>query len=127
MSHVLEHYPFPHQWLQKAKELLAPGGIVVICVPNMFSLDRLIKNLIKRCGLFINKWEAWRTPDHLFEPTLKAMKILFNDENFKIVEAYSYSRKRNPSASPFWSWYYRKMFLGTNLRFIISPENNIKQ
>lgn len=126
MSHVLEHFPFPHQWLQKSKELLAPGGIVVICVPNMFSLDRLFKNLIKRCGLFINKWEAWRTPDHLFEPTLKAMKHLFDSENYKIIESYSYSRKRSPTASPFWSFYYRKLFFGTNLRFIVTPVNNKK-
>ena len=39
MSHVLEHVPDPNHWLQKAKEMLETDGILVINVPNKFSLS----------------------------------------------------------------------------------------
>jgi len=119
MSHVIEHYPFPQKWLRKAKELLEEDGIVVISVPNMFSLDRLIKRIVKKAGLFKNTWEAWRTPDHLFEPTIPAMKFLFASENLTIVDYYSYSRKSAHKKSFFAKLFHKKWRLGSNLKFVV--------
>ena len=121
MSHVLEHFPSPNLWLQKAATLLAPDGILVISVPNMFSADRLIKNVTKRLGLFVNKWEAWRTPDHLFEPTYKAMQYLFDSQKFKIIDCYSYSRTKAHDDTVFTRLYHHKWRLGSNLKFIVKP------
>jgi len=123
MSHVLEHYPMPHIWLRKAKEIMEKDGILVISVPNMFSLDRLVKNLIKRLGLFINKWESWRTPDHLFEPTVKSMKYLINTEGFVIVDYFSYSRNKREIDKGFGKIYHRKFRLGSNLKFIVKSQH----
>ena len=122
ISHVIEHFPFPHVWLQKAKTLLDKDGILVICVPNMFSLDRSVKRVVKKMGLFKNTWESWRTPDHLFEPTVRAMKYLFKSEGFNIIDHYSYSRKKMNVDSWAGRVYHRFFRFGSNLKFIVKPE-----
>ncbi len=122
MSHVIEHYPFPHNWLQKAKTLLEDDGILVVSVPNMFSLDRLVKRFVKKIGLFKNAWESWRTPDHLFEPTINAMNYLFKSEGFKIIDYYTYSRKKMNINSFTGRIYHRYFRLGSNLKFIVKPQ-----
>jgi len=124
MSHVIEHYPFPHLWLQKAKELLESDGILVVSVPNMFSLDRLIKHVVKKLRLFKNAWEPWRTPDHLFEPTINAMKFLFKSEGYLIIDYHSYSRKKMNVNSLPGRIYHRFFRFGSNLKFIVKPKKD---
>jgi 2-polyprenyl-3-methyl-5-hydroxy-6-metoxy-1,4-benzoquinol methylase len=119
MSHVIEHYPNPHLWLQKAKSLLTPGGIIVIKVPNMFSPDRRFKVFLKRIGLRKGKWEPWRTPDHLFEPTMPSMLRLFAMNGLKVRLAYTYSRKNLVSDTLWQRFIYRKLGIGNNLKFIL--------
>ena len=119
ISHVIEHFPFPRLWLQKAKILLENEGILVVSVPNMFSLDRLVKHVTKKLGLFKNAWESWRTPDHLFEPTVSAMKFLFKSEGFIIIDYYSYSRKKMNIDSWAGRIYHRFFRFGSNLKFIV--------
>jgi len=121
MSHILEHYPYPNEWLQKVRQLLMPTGILVVNVPNMFSLDRKYKRTIKRLGLYRGNWESWRTPDHLFEPTVPAMLKLFEKNNFKVLGYYSYSKKDIISQSFFSRIYRRKWLFGSNLRFYATP------
>ena len=124
MSHVIEHYPYPHVWLQKAKSLLEEDGILVISVPNMFSLDRLVKHVTKKLGLFKNAWESWRTPDHLFEPTAPAMKFLFKSEGFQTIDYYSYSRKKMNINSLLGRIYHRFFRFGSNLKFILKYQKD---
>jgi 2-polyprenyl-3-methyl-5-hydroxy-6-metoxy-1,4-benzoquinol methylase len=38
MSHVIEHVPNPVEWLQHAKAILEEDGVLVINVPNKYSL-----------------------------------------------------------------------------------------
>ena len=42
MSHVLEHVEDPVQLLAKVKNWLAPGGVVIIVVPNAESIHRIV-------------------------------------------------------------------------------------
>lgn len=42
LAHVLEHVDTPHETLQIAKRLLAPGGVLIVDVPNAMSLHRQI-------------------------------------------------------------------------------------
>jgi 2-polyprenyl-3-methyl-5-hydroxy-6-metoxy-1,4-benzoquinol methylase len=120
LSHVLEHIPNPNEWLQKAYELLEDNGVLVICVPNMFSLSRRIKLLMRKTGLRSGRWkELWRTPDHLFEPTIRGMKYLFNQNNFSILNYYTYSRKDPVSGSRINWLIQRKFKIGSNLRYYL--------
>ncbi len=120
MSHVIEHIPNPVEWLKKSEELLTKNGVLVIAVPNMFSLSRRVKLFFQRIGLRSGEWkENWRTPDHLFEPTIPSMVRLFSENNFKVLDYYSYSRKNMTSKGIISALINRKFYLGSNLRFYV--------
>jgi 2-polyprenyl-3-methyl-5-hydroxy-6-metoxy-1,4-benzoquinol methylase len=126
MSHVLEHVPDPNQWLQKAKRMLDSSGILVINVPNKFSFSYRLQHLFTKLRLkkqFSNSWnDASRTPDHLFEPTIRSMKYLLNKNNYEILDYYTYSR-RDPASngSIFSKTVNRLMKVGSNITFISRP------
>jgi SAM-dependent methyltransferase len=127
MSHVLEHIPNPNEWLQKARSLLEKNGILVINVPNKFSWGRLFQHYLYKMKLkkqFSSSWkDPTRTPDHLFEPTIPAMKYLLKKNGYRIIKYYTYSRKDPASNRSFFSIFFnRKLKTGSNLAFITSPE-----
>ncbi|MDD3877933.1 MAG: class I SAM-dependent methyltransferase [Bacteroidales bacterium] len=124
MSHVLEHFPHPELWLKKAASLLEDDGILIISVPNMFSADRKIKRFIKRLGLMKNLWESWRTPDHLFEPTIPAMKVFLKKNGFEIIDYYTYSRTKLNVNTFFGNIYHRKLRLGSNMKFFLKAQKH---
>lgn len=116
MCHVIEHIPNPVDWLEQSKKLLAGGGILVISVPNALSLARRFKVFLKRIGLRKGKWEAWRTPDHLFEPTIPSI-IQFLDRNgFEVIHYKTYSKKKMIDPSAWGKWMHQKRYWGSNLR-----------
>ncbi len=121
MSHVIEHIPDPHLWLRKTKTVLAPGGIIVICVPNMFSLSRRVKLFFKRIGLRRGRWEAWRTPDHLYEPTVPSFRKLFEMNGYTVLHVETYSRAQPVPRSFFGKIFHKEWKQGSNLRFIVTP------
>lgn len=126
MSHVLEHVPDPNRWLQHARGLLTKNGVLVINVPNKFGIGNRMQHLFYRAGLkkqFANGWsDPSRTPDHLFEPTLKSMKYLLKKNGFEILEHYTYSRKDPVSNSTLPSRVLNRWLKkGTNLAFITRP------
>lgn len=126
MSHVLEHIPNPNEWMEKAKTLLTDNGILVINVPNKFSINFRAQYFFYKLGLkkqFSSSWnDPSRTPDHLFEPTVASMKYLLKKHNFEILDHYSYSRKDPVSnASLFSKLMNRWLKWGSNLTFIVRP------
>jgi SAM-dependent methyltransferase len=127
MSHVLEHVPDPNKWLQHARKLLTPGGILVINVPNKYGLGNRMQHLFYKTGLkrqFANGWkDASRTPDHLFEPTRKSMLYLLQRNGYEVLEDYTYSR-RDPvsNGSVFSKFLNRSLKKGSNLAFITRPK-----
>jgi SAM-dependent methyltransferase len=62
--HSLEHLPRPAEALGKAAELLAPGGVLVIAVPNSDSLQ---------ARAFGDRWLALDLPRHLVHLPAKAL------------------------------------------------------
>lgn len=127
MSHVLEHIPNPNEWLQKAKTLLEKDGILVINVPNKYSWGRLLQHFLYRMKIkkqFSSTWKnPARTPDHLFEPTIPAMKYILKKNGFRIIEFYSYSRNDPSSNKTFFSKFInRYLKAGSNLAFITSQD-----
>lgn len=69
MYHSLEHVPDPAYVIERAYNLLSPGGIVVIEVPNLNSFDSRIDNT--------RKLASYDVPRHLshFEPRVLASKL----------------------------------------------------
>lgn len=124
MSHVIEHIPNPVEWIKKSAEILEEGGILAMSVPNMNSLDRRLKLFLKNIGLRKGKWkENWRTPDHLFEPTIKSTLKFLAENGFEVLEYYTYSRKDMDATSLFGRIYNRRLKQGSNLRFFATPKN----
>ena len=126
MSHVLEHVPDPNEWLRKAKQMLEKDGILVINVPNKFSLSFRLQHLFTRLGIkkqFSDSWtDSSRTPDHLFEPTIKSMKYILEKNSYEILEHYTYSRRDPASNGSLFSKLMNRSFkVGSNITFISRP------
>lgn len=64
LNHVLEHLEDPISALQRGRELLAPGGRVVLLYPNPSSLGARI---------YRADWLAWDVPRHLVLPAGKQL------------------------------------------------------
>lgn len=126
MSHVIEHVPHPNLWLQKAKEMLDDEGILVINVPNKFSLSFRMQHFFVKLGVkkqFSDAWaDATRTPDHLLEPTIGAMKYLLAQNDYEVLEYYTYSRRDPASNGSLKSKLMNRWLkVGSNLAFITRP------
>ena len=127
MSHVMEHIPNPKLWLHKAREVLEPGGILVINVPNKFSFSFRLQHLFVKLGVKKQFSDAWadpsRTPDHLFEPTVPSMLRFLKENNYEVLDFFSYSRKDPVSNRSMMSKLTnRSMHIGSNLSFITTPK-----
>jgi SAM-dependent methyltransferase len=130
MSHVIEHVPNPVEWLHQAKSMLEDDGILVINVPNKYSLAFRVQHLFYKTGLkpqFSSTWtDPARVPDHLYEPNVKSMLMLFDSNGFEVLEYFSYSRKDPVSnRSLFSKFYNRVLYKGSNLSFIVRPAKKV--
>lgn len=75
--HVLEHVHDLHGYMEKLKNLLAPGGKLFIAVPNYTSYDaRVYKKF----------WAAYDVPRHLYHFSPKAMKSLWAKHGLRVQQ-----------------------------------------
>lgn len=74
MNHVLEHVRDPGITLKRVAELLSPGGVVRIEVPNLASLSNRGKNFQSRHGLKKNPWKHYSTDHHFWFFTPKTLR-----------------------------------------------------
>ncbi len=74
--HVLEHVHQLHQYIERLKELLAPGGKIFIAVPNYTSLDADIYRL---------QWAAYDVPRHLYHFTPASIKVLMEKHGLRLL------------------------------------------
>lgn len=91
--HVFEHLHRPREVLARAFELLAPGGWIVLSLPNLESLQAF---------WFRRHWFAFDDiPRHLFHYSPASLRILLQDARFEIAAQRFFSRIVN-----FHSWKY---------------------
>lgn len=119
-SHVIEHIPNPGDWMRRLRENLKADGLLCIEVPNMNSLDRVLKRLMKRAGLRKDKWALWRTPDHLYEPCARSMVPFMERFGFELVRSYRYSRGRL-GRGLLHRLHHGRLLWDSNLRFYLRP------
>ena len=77
MWHVLEHVPDPTVTTNRIFELLKPGGVAVIAVPNFKSKD---------AHIYGSLWAAYDVPRHLFHFSQAGMIGLFTGRGFNHVK-----------------------------------------
>ena len=74
---VLEHTFSPHAELKQAAQLLKPGGLIVINVPNWDSFDR------KPFGV---NWQGFDPPRHLYVFTRQTLAQLLEESGFRVLD-----------------------------------------
>jgi SAM-dependent methyltransferase len=76
-QHVLEHVAAPRDFLTTARSLLAPGGKLVVCVPNFEA--RLRK-------LTPSGWGWYQVPVHLHHYSIRSLHRLLGDAGFRVSD-----------------------------------------
>jgi 2-polyprenyl-3-methyl-5-hydroxy-6-metoxy-1,4-benzoquinol methylase len=89
MFHVLEHLRDPKEALRYAGQLLRPGGLLIIQVPNISSLQARV---------FKNRWYGLDVPRHLINFTPKALGILLQEMGFEFQLVPRFSLRDNPAS-----------------------------
>ena len=77
MWHVLEHVHDLHPYLEQFRQILKPGGKLIIAVPNYTSYDA------KAYGEY---WAAYDVPRHLYHFSPKSMEMLGNARGFDLAD-----------------------------------------
>lgn len=70
MWHVLEHVHALHEYMNRLKELLKPGGLLFIAVPNYTSYD---------ASVYGQYWAAYDVPRHLYHFSPASMRQLLKE------------------------------------------------
>lgn len=77
LFHVLEHLPRPREALSIILELLRPGGILIVEVPNIGSWY---------ARLFGNDWFHYDVPRHLYHFDTRTLTRILRTSGFSIIE-----------------------------------------
>jgi SAM-dependent methyltransferase len=84
--HVFEHLHEPLVAVKQLYDMVKPGGLLVIAVPNIMSIQ---------ARLFRALWFHLDVPRHLFHHTPESIKMIAEAVGFKIVEINFFSREHN--------------------------------
>jgi len=85
--HVLEHLPDPVSALARSVELLKPGGILIVSLPNLDSLQ---------AEIFGSFWYAFDdVPRHLYHFTPSSLRLLLEKAGLNFADQQFFSRNVN--------------------------------
>jgi SAM-dependent methyltransferase len=85
--HVLEHLPDPSAVLGKCRELLRPGGVLVVAVPNFESLQARLTG---------RHWFHLDVPRHYWHFGTGVLRGLLEKEGFVLEDLCHLSLEQNP-------------------------------
>lgn len=86
LNHVLEHTQNPLKELEICRDLLTPGGILYISVPNITGLSPRLKSLQSRLHLKSHRWRHYAAMHHLFFFSPTTLRKLIERANLKVIE-----------------------------------------
>ena len=85
--HVLEHLRDPRSALGRARRLLAPGGLLVVAVPNFESLQARVGS---------RGWFHLDVPRHYHHFGLGVLARLLDEEGFEVEDVSHFALEQNP-------------------------------
>ena len=99
-NHVLEHTRDPLLELRRARDLVAPGGILMVGVPNVAGLNPQLKSWQSRLGLKRKRWRHYAALHHLWFFTPPTLRRLVETAAFEVVrwETPVMDRRGRPAA-----------------------------
>ena len=74
---VIEHIPDPRKALARARELLAPGGRLLVETQNVDS---------RAAKLLGKKWQHYKHAEHIYHFTPRTLERLFAEAGFEVLE-----------------------------------------
>ncbi len=80
MFNVLEHMTNLNEVMANNYRWLKPGGLLVVEVPNVNSMQR---------NIFGGNWVHWDVPRHIFHFSPETLRKLAEKNGFKVIEEYS--------------------------------------
>jgi SAM-dependent methyltransferase len=101
LRHVLEHLPWPMQAMTKIRELLKPGGYLLIEVPNVESLSRRWVRLLVNTGLYRRRFDDDLMAGHCCEYSRRSFTALLERSRCRLEHWETYSRR--PWSNFFWN------------------------
>lgn len=78
--HLLEHIINPFQFLKEIQSVLRPGGLLLCCVPNRFSLTN---------DVYGQNSPLYLEADHFFHYTRKSLDLLLRQSSYTIISLFS--------------------------------------
>ncbi len=84
-NHVLEHTRDPLVELRCAKALVAPGGILLVGVPNVAGLSPWLKSWQSRLRLKTKRWRHYAALHHLWFFTPTTLRRVAEAAGFEVV------------------------------------------
>lgn len=84
-NHVLEHTQDPLPEIQRTLDLLRPGGILYLSVPNLAGLSPRLKSLQSSLHLKRHRWRHYAALHHLWFFTPKTLRRLLEYAGFRIL------------------------------------------
>ena len=79
MFHVIEHFKDPKFIIKKCRDLLNPGGRLIMETPNSASYE---------CKFYLQHWPNWSVPFHIFIFAPKSLSKLSILSGFKVNAIY---------------------------------------
>ncbi len=84
-NHVLEHTQNPLAELERSRELLNPGGIIYISVPNIGGVSTHLKNLQSRLHLKKRRWRHYAALHHLWFFTPASLRRVIERAGLRVL------------------------------------------
>jgi SAM-dependent methyltransferase len=135
MTDVLEHASHPLKFLLEARQLLMPGGVLLVIFPDIRSLEsrywHFLSRLFQRDGL----WRNCHIPLHVWEFTRPTAEVCFRSAGFRVLEfrrtqpipeSYKGSLALRLLELPtrFLCWPLFRDWLGTQMEFVIQKTSD---
>jgi len=98
-NHVLEHSYDPPALLRQLRELVRPGGHVLVATPNLRGAAMRWKTLLSRMGLKARPFRHLDYPKHLVLFDVRNLPRLIEAAGLPVVRAETYTRASSDSSA----------------------------
>ena len=84
-NHVLEHTQNPFTELQRARQLIAVDGVLLVGVPNISGLSMQLKTFQSRLHLKAKRWKHYGALHHLWFFTPRTLAKIVTAAGFEVI------------------------------------------